>query len=261
MKSEELIFLHNGHIPYCAARVDKYFDGYFVLQLMTKGVIELFYDTVHYELEGAWYWPDFPGCHIRFHRLKTCRWWDHRFMAVRGPLVEQWWENDLFPRKPQKAAGGFEDEQLFDALLREVNYTGRWAKLRAINRLETILLNLAEQRSQISEKSDPWIETILKDVKKYIDKSIDYKKLAEKHCVSSVTLRRRFKKAMGISIHHFLIQSRIMEAKKLLAETDLHMKAIAERLGYRDTCFFSHQFRQFVGVPPKTYRVSRVEEI
>jgi AraC-like DNA-binding protein len=43
----------------------------------------------------------------------------------------------------------------------------------------------------------------------------------------------------------------------LLTETDLPLKAVAERLGYDSVYFFARQFRQIAGVPPGVFRRSR----
>jgi AraC-like DNA-binding protein len=44
------------------------------------------------------------------------------------------------------------------------------------------------------------------------------------------------------------------EAGRLLLESPLPIKAIADRLGFSDVHFFTRQFRQFLGVPPATFR-------
>jgi len=60
-----------------------------------------------------------------------------------------------------------------------------------------------------------------------------------------------------MSPHAYLLQCRATSARRLLGETDLPIKSIAQQLGYRDVYFFSRQFRQMTGVPPAVYRHSR----
>jgi len=49
----------------------------------------------------------------------------------------------------------------------------------------------------------------------------------------------------------------VAKARQMLGETELPLKTIADRLGYRDVYFFSRQFRKLSGVPPAAYRRSR----
>jgi AraC family transcriptional activator FtrA len=58
-------------------------------------------------------------------------------------------------------------------------------------------------------------------------------------------------------MHDHVLQSRLASARTLLAETDLPLKAISERLGYDSVYFFARQFRQRIGVTPGLYRKSR----
>ena len=62
---------------------------------------------------------------------------------------------------------------------------------------------------------------------------------------------------MNVPPHEYVLQSRVAEARRLLAEGDDPIKTIAARLGYRDVYFFSRQFKRFTGVPPALFRKSR----
>src|SRR5947209_5107909 len=98
---EDLAFLHGSRNERCDATVDKHFDGYSTLQFMASGSIDLYYENERSRLRGRWCWPAFPGPWIRFHRAPGCPWWDHRYIAVKGPLVSRWMAQGLFPKVPQ----------------------------------------------------------------------------------------------------------------------------------------------------------------
>jgi AraC-like DNA-binding protein len=70
-------------------------------------------------------------------------------------------------------------------------------------------------------------------------------------------MRRHFKAVTGIPLHGYILQRRLANARALLADTEIPIKAIAETLGYKDVYFFTRQFRQIVGVPPASFRRSR----
>jgi len=63
-----------------------------------------------------------------------------------------------------------------------------------------------------------------------------------------------FKREVGINFSDYLIQMRIEAAKALLKESHMTINEIAERVGYRDSRYFSKLFRKIVGVYPNEYR-------
>lgn len=256
--SADLVFLHSGHSPRCIARVDKRFDGYYTLQFMARGGLELFYDDARQELSGAWFWTAYPGPHIRFHPGAGQRQWEHRYVAFKGPRVNRWIADGLYFEGAQPAPlrdGNETYRVLFDELLAQVRRHDRWGTARATNLLERILLELAEARAQPANR-EAWLEPVLERLTDPTGFDGDYEALAKDCGFSLSTLRRRFRDATGTALHRYALQCRIGEACSLLGETDLPLKQIAEKLGYSDVFFFTRQFRKVMGVPPGAYRTS-----
>lgn len=55
-----------------------------------------------------------------------------------------------------------------------------------------------------------------------------------------------------------LVRERLtLEAKRLLAHSELTAAEIAFRLGFEDPAYFARFFRREAGVPPTTFRASR----
>lgn len=73
------------------------------------------------------------------------------------------------------------------------------------------------------------------------------------HC-SPAHLSRRFRTHAGIPLSDHVIISRIRLACNLLSQSDLPMKAIARRCGYRSVHFFSRQFHQRMATAPTSWR-------
>ena len=136
----------------------------------------------------------------------------------------------------------------------------RRSHLRAIHQLEGLLLDLADAPAPDAPAA-PWFDAAVAQIaawaKRGASSEPDYAALAERFGTSASTLRRRFVEATGTSPHGYLLQCRAAFARELLGSTNLPVKAIADRLGYRDVYFFSRQFRQLVGVPPAAYRRTR----
>jgi AraC-like DNA-binding protein len=253
---DDLRFLHANHFPRCEARVDKHFNGYYTIQYVSQGAVELYYDNDRYVMQKHWYWSAFPGPHIRFHAAPGHEWWEHRYVAVQGPLPERWFAAGLFPRKPVSAPVHTEGAAILDAIHTDMRDTGRWAHMKAVNALERLLIQLSEQE-QIQSGSSVWLQDLLSEIRASLNIRFDYEALARTRAMSVVTLRRRFRQAMGVSLHMHVIRERVAEAKRLLAQTDMPVKRIADTLGYENVHFFTRQFAAMEGMPPARFRKSR----
>ncbi len=65
---------------------------------------------------------------------------------------------------------------------------------------------------------------------------------------------RTFKKAYGTTPYAYVLEKKISLAKKLLADTNLTVKEIAEKLCFADEYYFSNLFKSKVGKTPSAYR-------
>jgi len=65
---------------------------------------------------------------------------------------------------------------------------------------------------------------------------------------------RSFTAQVGQPPRQFLINCKIIEARRYLESSSLRVGEIAEALGYKDIYFFSRQFKQLVGLSPAQYR-------
>jgi len=251
--SDGLTFLHGSHTPCCTAVVDKHFEGYVTLQLMTRGAIDLSYDHVHHALAGRWCWTAFPGPHIRFRLADPAASWDHRYVAMHGPLVSRWFTEGLIARTPQPAPNDPRFESDFDELHGLMRSSERWARRRAINLLERLLLELAQARTD-HQPMPPWLEAALSAVDR---PDYDISAVAQRLGMGVSTLRRRFQLATGESIHAYALGRRLMLAAQRLRDSDLPVAIIAEEFGYEDVSYFTRQFRARIGMAPGAYRRSR----
>jgi AraC-like DNA-binding protein len=255
----DFAFLHSNHDPHCIARVDKHFDGYFTLQFMARGGVELSYDQTQHQLEGRWFWTAYPGPHIRFHAAPGHEFWEHRYVAFQGARVRRWQNMGLWLTGPQAAPQGMNWDTRFDELLHCARCVEKLATLRGANLLEGILLDLTAARLEPASefKREPWLENVLEELNREGAFSPEYAKIASRCGMGLSTLRRRFREATGTAIHNYVLQNRMARARQLLGESNLPLKAIAAELGYGDVYFFAAQFRRLTGVTPSAYRKSR----
>lgn len=75
------------------------------------------------------------------------------------------------------------------------------------------------------------------------------------HRSESQTIRM-FKKAYGITPYAYLLEKKLSLAKKLLRDTNLSVKDIAEKLAFADEYYFSGTFKKKTGMTPSAYKKS-----
>lgn len=72
--------------------------------------------------------------------------------------------------------------------------------------------------------------------------------------MSMVSLNRLFKEFFGTTVHGYIIEKRIGEAKSLLVNSTNTISEIAQACGYADIYTFSHAFHRSTGISPTKWR-------
>lgn len=73
---------------------------------------------------------------------------------------------------------------------------------------------------------------------------------------------RRFTQQVGQAPNQFLINCKMIHARRLIESTQLRIGEIARSLGYKDIYFFSRQFKEHYGAAPRHYRhATRMESL
>lgn len=263
----DLIEVHSSHQPDCRARLDKTFDGYVSIQLITGGSVELQRRDTDgartWRLEGSWLWYCYPGPRFAFHSTDPDEPWEHRHLAVTGKRVFDWLARDLILPDPVPITAGADWASRFDEA-RACGTTGWLAGERFANRVEAIVLDLAHAAAPGTDEQPAWLRHVLTVLSGVtvpgnadgdgLAEGIDYADLADQVDMAPSTLRRRFAAATGTTLHAYRISCRIAEARRLLVETVLPLAVIARRCGYGDVFAFSRAFHRHTGSPPAAYR-------
>jgi LacI family transcriptional regulator len=78
---------------------------------------------------------------------------------------------------------------------------------------------------------------------------------------SRSVLERKFKKAVGRTINDEIVRLRMNRALELLTATDLELKAIAYKAGFRSASYMGAVFREKLGRTPGSYRKTSLESV
>ncbi|MCD8318833.1 MAG: AraC family transcriptional regulator [Paraprevotella sp.] len=77
---------------------------------------------------------------------------------------------------------------------------------------------------------------------------------ADKLCVSDKHLMRSIKKQTGHTLHFWMTDFIMREAKLMLKSTDLSITEVADSLHFPNSSFFARAFRKYTGMSPLAFR-------
>lgn len=124
----------------------------------------------------------------------------------------------------------------------------------AIARLVALLFVSRQGQSPAEPQSPPALQRAVEQMKLFYFKKHRVAELAALCGMSESHFTRLFRTAFGTTPIDWLRRERISQAKRRLAETSDAIKEIAAQVGYGDHYFFSKDFKQLTGVPPRDYR-------
>lgn len=149
----------------------------------------------------------------------------------------------------------FEGLDLSDELgkILELSKSGNDSCAEIVAVLNKIFLKM---HSHIKNASEPFsIEAEMKDfLNTQITQRFDLSMLCKHVSRSESRTIRLFKNAYGVTPYAYVLGKKIDLAKKLLDNTNLTVKQIADKLCFADEYYFSNLFKNKVGVSPAGYR-------
>lgn len=80
------------------------------------------------------------------------------------------------------------------------------------------------------------------------------RRYAEKLHVTERHLSDATRIATGLSASELIHQRVVLEAKRMLAHSELHVTSVAVRLGFEDPSYFSRFFKKYVGLSPRDFK-------
>lgn len=83
---------------------------------------------------------------------------------------------------------------------------------------------------------------------------LDLAALAQTASLSPSHFLRLFHRVFGVSPHRYLVQQRMLRARRLVVETAVPIGTIAQRLGFINRCAFARLFKQHFGAPATRLR-------
>ena len=116
--------------------------------------------------------------------------------------------------------------------------------------------NYAQKMGYIikEKKRSPRLAKMMTYIEEHLTEKIELQDIADHVNLSRTYASAIFKEELGINISEFIMKERMLEAKRLLRDTDLPVSAIADRLAFCSQSYFTKNFTRMEGMTPVEYR-------
>jgi two-component system response regulator YesN len=163
-------------------------------------------------------------------------------------VLENGWKNASLPEEQQKNIFMFL-QAVFPCPLEPEHDFLSWLRTLQAHAENTLLHK---------EKDKHTSHDLIEEVKNYIDQhymhQISIGEIAEKLGVTPNYLSALFHKKTGTTFVKYLTRIRMLKAKELLKDPNIHIQQVAEQVGYYSTRYFTKLFVKFFGCYPSEYR-------
>jgi two-component system response regulator YesN len=157
-------------------------------------------------------------------------------------------ENEVIISSIRKLAGAIRKERVFEQI----------GKQKLIMDLITQLKHLRSRKTAGSAKL---VEAAVKYIRQhYADDSLTVNRIAEELYISPSHLMHVFKENTSSTVNDYMTECRIEKAKELLSANKYKIYEICDRVGIRNSRYFSQLFKRYTNQTPSEYVKSRFYE-
>ena len=154
--------------------------------------------------------------------------------------------------------------ELLDRCIRESESAEEGAGMMAdaIMMQVLILINRLHRRTIRSvrrDRSEALVSGVLAYINEHYADELTLDSLANRFFISKYHLSREFGRIVGIPVHRYIIQKRLVVAKQMLSE-GRSSSAVYQHCGFGDYSNFYRAFRREYGVSPKAYAAALRED-
>ena len=114
----------------------------------------------------------------------------------------------------------------------------------------------ASRRQSGRERHGP-LQPILEYIQAHYGEALDSRALARQFHYHPNYISQLIASETGVPLHQYLLKIRIREALFLLQSTDLPIREIAIRVGFKNSSYFSRYFKKITGYTPGSFRIDQ----
>lgn len=148
---------------------------------------------------------------------------------------------------PGHHQAGYEAARLLDSLMQGGQAPG-----------QPILVNpkqvVTRRSTEVLAVDDRVVAAALRIAREHASERIRVQEIAHQAGVSRSVLQRRFRAALGHTVHDELVKQRLHRAQQLLQSSSLSLADIAERAGFVHQEYMGAVFKEVLGITPAGFR-------
>jgi len=116
------------------------------------------------------------------------------------------------------------------------------------------LIELGKPPAGFTDRADWRLKRILDVTASTSESRLTLSEFSQQLGISPGQVRRLFVRVTGRRFRNFAMAHRLLQASRLLLETENQIKQIASELGYGHSRDFCHRFKAVFGMTPKEFR-------
>ena len=144
-------------------------------------------------------------------------------------------------------------EALFETVIENYTKNTVQAKMKVDGAMQLLLSDFFKESSS-AHKDLARFESILSYIEENYNVEIPISLLAAKMNVSTLYFSNYFKATFHISPKQYILNMRLAEGQRLLLETDMTIREIANSVGFANENYFSEFFASKIGISASRYR-------
>ena len=120
--------------------------------------------------------------------------------------------------------------------------------------LSSLIKAFVEKKSFFENDKENLVEIIKKVIENDYESPDVLKTLPEKFYINRVTLLKKFQQETGMNLQDYTKKIRLEKSYELLINSKILISEISEKVGYKNSGYFSMIFKEYFGVSPKEVR-------
>lgn len=147
---------------------------------------------------------------------------------------------------------------ILNKLISLENYNGLGYKLLYKAYITELMIHInnlvfnSDTELSIEIKKSNLIDEIIEYINNHIEEDITVNCISEKFYLSKFHLSREFKKYTGTTIHRYIVQKKLIEAKELILKK-MPITTVYKQCGFGDYSNFFRAFKNEYGITPKQF--------
>lgn len=226
-----------------------YFYPYYRIYLVTDGeaFLELKNSVIKLEKNNLYFIPAFQVVSCRCEAMFTHYYLHFQPESMSSNVMEYYRVDSVIKSTGMEA-------QLLMQMIEAYNNPSNISSQFFLDGGLKVLLSGFFRKSKLINQDIIRFAPVIDFIDKNLDSDIRVKSLAELINLDDVYFSNFFSKTFGMPPSQYIIEKRINKSRSMLAETDLHVKEIAYKLGFASEMYFSRLFKKKTNLTPSQYR-------